>query len=108
MEVELHAAEQQRHSTLKTVEMLLKEAEQKLTCAIRGKDMDQVAVAHAIYEAATRKMQEANEALNAISLQRQELMTQKNVLANELAETVNLESSSNKFRTTVDASPVAK
>lgn len=69
-ETELHAKEQQQHSVLKTAERLVAEAEQKLSAAMKDKNMDQVAVAHATFEVASKKMKE-------ISLQRQDMMTQK-------------------------------
>jgi len=55
---------------LKTAERLVAKAEQKLSAAMKDKNMDQVAVAHATFEAASKKMKE-------ISLQRQDMMTQK-------------------------------
>jgi len=69
-ETELHAKEQQQHSVLKTAERLVAEAEQKLSAAMKDKNMDQVAVAHAMFEAASKKMKDANETLKEISLQR--------------------------------------
>lgn len=44
---------------------------------MKGKDMDQVAVAHAMFEAASKKMEEANEQLKDIATQRQQLMAGK-------------------------------
>jgi len=38
-------------------------AEQKLSAAMKDKNMDQVAVAHAMFEAASKKMKDANETL---------------------------------------------
>lgn len=55
---------------LKTAERLVAEAEQKLSAAMKDKNMDQVAVAHAMFEAASKKMKDANETLKEISLQR--------------------------------------
>ena len=86
-------AQQLQHSVLKTAGTLVKEAEQKLAAAMRSKDMDQVAVAHAMFETASTKMQEANEKLKEISIQRQELMSEKK------NDTVPLQSSSKKART---------
>jgi hypothetical protein len=40
-----NTAEQQQHSVLKTAEALVKEAEQKLSAAMKNRNMDQVAVA---------------------------------------------------------------
>lgn len=62
---------------LKTAERLVAKAEQKLSAAMKDKNMDQVAVAHATFEAASKKMKDANETLKEISLQRQDMMTQK-------------------------------
>lgn len=83
-EIELHTTEQQQLSVLKTAETLLKEAEQKLAGALKDKNMDQVAVAQAMFEAASKKMKEANEKLNEISLKRQKFMSEKKTVNSEL------------------------
>ena len=64
--------------------------------------MDQVpvAVAHAVFEAGTKKMQEANEALKAISLKCQESISEKKAVNSELDDTVNVKSFSKKPHTT--------
>lgn len=48
---------------LKTAERLVAKAEQKLSAAMKDKNMDQVAVAHATFEAASKKMKDADETL---------------------------------------------
>lgn len=91
-ETELHAKEQQQHSVLKTAERLVAKAEQKLSAAMKDKNMDQVAVAHATFEAASKKMKE-------ISLQRQDMMTQKKEVTGTLNNTTQVEASAKKART---------
>lgn len=98
-ETELHAKEQQQHSVLKTAERLVAEAEQKLSAAMKDKNMDQVAVAHAMFEAASKKMKDANETLKEISLQRQDMMAQKKEVTGALNNTTQVEASAKKART---------
>lgn len=84
---------------LKTAERLVAKAEQKLSAAMKDKNMDQVAVAHAMFEAASKKMKDANETLKEISLQRQDMMTQKKEVTGALNNTTQVEAFAKKART---------
>jgi hypothetical protein len=79
----IRVEEQKQQTALKTTELLVSEAEQKLGGAIVAKDMEQVTVAQAMLEVAHKRMQSANTALHEIGLKRDKINSQKRKLDTE-------------------------
>jgi hypothetical protein len=79
-ESEINCEQEKMHSILKTSSLLLKEAEDKLKSAITTKDMDQIAVAQAMLQAANQKISSANSSIQANETKRKEIISRKREL----------------------------
>ena len=66
-DVEISIAETEQRSILKGSEALLKEAEKKLSDAIKSGDMDMVSVGHGLLEVARSRMDGATEQLSILA-----------------------------------------
>lgn len=76
----INTKEAEKHGFQKTAQLLLKEAEEKLSAGIKNRDMDQISVAHAMLETAGQRLAVANSDIDDLKKQKQELERKKRKL----------------------------